>query len=177
MDQIKIIDREDVYAGRAFDVQRVRLQLPDGHQRLYDLVQHPDSVSVVPLTADGKLLFVRQHRIGAGRPLLELPAGVMEAGEDPAVCAARELREETGMAAGELVKLGQAYLTPGYCTELMHFYFAAHLYPAPLPGDADEFLQLEALPVAEALEMARRGAEFDSKTLAALFLAEARLAN
>ena len=172
---MKILEQIDVYSGRAFDVQRVRILMPDGHQGFYDLVQHPDSVSIVPLTADGKLLFVRQHRIGAGRDLLELPAGVMEAGEDPAECAARELREETGMAAGTLVKLGQAYLTPGYCTELMHFFFASQLYPAPLEADADEFLHLEALPVGEALDTARRGELFDSKTLAALFLAQARL--
>lgn len=172
---MKILARQNVYSGRAFDLQRVHLQMPDGSQRTYDLVQHPDSVSIVPLTSDGQLLFVRQHRLGPDIPLLEFPAGVMEAGEDPTECAARELREETGLAAGQLVKLGQAYLTPGYCTELMHFFFASQLFPAPLPGDADEFINIEAIPAVTALEMARAGAFLDSKTLAALFLAQSRL--
>lgn len=172
---MKILAHQDVYAGRAFDVQRVLVELPDGHQSTYDLVLHPDSVSIVPLTGDGKLLFVRQHRIGAGRDLLELPAGVMDTGEEPAQCALRELREETGMTAGALVKLGEAHLTPGYCTEKMVFFFASQLSPAPLHTDSDEFLQLEAIPVAQALEMALRGDVFDSKTLAALFLAQNRL--
>lgn len=169
---MKILNRQDVYSGRAFDVQRVHLQLPNGQPATYDLVLHPDSVSIVPLTSGGDLLFVRQYRIGAGKALLELPAGVMEPGENPQDCAARELREETGMAAAQLMLLGQAHLTPGYCTELMYFFFASQLYPAPLQADADEFLHLEAIPAPKALEMARRGQDFDSKTLAALFLAQ-----
>jgi ADP-ribose pyrophosphatase len=172
---MKIIQRQQEYTGRAFNVERVLVQLPDGAERHYDLVQHPDSVSIVPLTRDGQLILVSQQRLGAGKDLLEFPAGVMEAGEDPAACAERELREETGFAPGTLVKLGEAHLTPGYCTELMHFYFAARLYPAPLKMDDDEALEVVFMNVSDALALARQGSTFDSKTLAALFLAEERL--
>lgn len=172
---MQIIQRKQEYTGRAFNVERVLVKMPDGAERHYDLVQHPDSVSIVPLTSDRRLIFVSQHRLGAGKDLLEFPAGVMEAGEDPAGCAARELREETGFAAGSLVKLGEAYLTPGYCTELMHFFFAAGLYTAPLQMDDDESLEVVFMEINDALALARQGSVFDSKTLAALFLAEERL--
>lgn len=172
---MKILKREQEYSGRAFNVERVLVQLPDGTRRNYDLVQHPDSVSIVPLTSDGRLMFVSQHRLGASKALLEFPAGVMEAGEDPAACAARELREEIGMAPGVLIKLGEAYLTPGYCTELMHFFFATGLSAAPLKMDDDESLEVVVMTVPDALELARGGTAFDSKTLAALFLAQDRL--
>lgn len=172
---MQIIKREQEYTGRAFNVERVLVHMPDDTQRYYDLVQHPDSVSIVPLTHDGRLIFVSQQRLGAGKALLEFPAGVMEPDETPEACAARELREETGFAASTLVRLGSAYLTPGYCTELMHFFFASGLYPAPLQMDDDEALEVIYMKVGEALALARQGNTFDSKTLAALFLAQERL--
>lgn len=169
--EFEILKREEMFRGRAFEVQRLALRLPDGRVRPFDLVHHNPSISVIPVTADGKLLFVRQYRVGAKADLLELPAGVMETGEDPLEGARRELREETGMDAGELLRLGQAYLAPGYCDELMYFFLARQLVSAPLEQDDDEFLHLEALPIAEAYARARRGEFSDSKTLAALFLA------
>ncbi len=168
----EIEKREVVYQGRAFDVYRLAARLPDGKVRPYDLVQHSDSITVLPLTQDGRLLLVRQYRVGSGGQLLELPAGVLDEGEDPLTGARRELREETGMDAAEIIKLGAAYLTPGYCTEFMHFYLARDLHAAPLEQDEDEFLNIESYPVGELLAMARRGEILDSKTLAALFLAE-----
>ena len=103
--------------------------------------------------------------------MLELPAGVLEKDEDPYEGARRELREETGMDAGELKLLGKAYLAPGYSSELMYFYLGRQLSPAPLEQDEDEFLHLKSLSIEDSLSMARRGAFYDSKTLAALFLA------
>jgi ADP-ribose pyrophosphatase len=167
----EILQRDVVYQGRAFEVQRLDLRLPDGRVRPFDLVHHNPSVSVIPVTADGKLLFVRQYRVGHEDILLELPAGVLDEGEDPLEGARRELREETGMDAAELMKLGKAYLAPGYCDELMYFFLARQLSSAPLEQDDDEFLHLEALTIAEAFAMARRGEIYDSKTLASLFLA------
>lgn len=167
-----IKQREVVYRGRAFDVQRIKALLPDGKMSVLDLVQHNPSISMIPLTEKGELLFVRQYRVGSESELMELPAGVLADGEDPLEGARRELREETGMDCRELVYLGQAYLAPGYANELMSFYLARHLFAAPLEQDEDEFLHLEAIPVKQAYAMARRGEIPDSKTLAALFLAE-----
>lgn len=148
---------------------------PDGRERTYDLVQHADSISVVPVDGEGRVLFVRQYRLGAQKPLLELPAGVMEAGETPLECAAREIREETGRAARELTPLGSYYLAPGYCTELMYTFLATGLVDDPLEADADEFLEVVALPVAEVYAMIRRGEMNDGKSLAALLLAQQML--
>lgn len=167
----QILQRDVAYQGRAFEVQRLTVRLPDGNVRQFDLVQHNPSITVIPVTNDGRILFVRQYRMGAEDSLLELPAGVLENGEDPLEGARRELREETGMDAGELKLLGRAYLAPGYSSELMYFYLGRDLLPAPLEQDDDEFLHLESLTIEESLGMARRGEFLDSKTLAAMFLA------
>ncbi|GAP12365.1 NTP pyrophosphohydrolase including oxidative damage repair enzymes [Longilinea arvoryzae] len=167
------LKRDTVYQGRAFGVQVVHLRLPDDRVRDYDLVHHMPSVTIVPLDEKGRLLFVRQFRLGAGEELLELPAGVMEAGEEPLACAEREVREETGYAAGKMELLGDFYLAPGYSDEHMYVYLATGLQPDPLKQDDDEFLELEAIPAGEVL--AGRNTLHDSKTLAALLLAQPRL--
>ena len=169
---MKILARKTTYQTRAFDIQAVELETPDGRRRTYDLVDHRDSISIVPLDPQGRILFVRQFRLGCAGPLLELPAGLLESGEDPHSGAARELREETGMAADEWVRLGEFYLAPGYANEKMTVFLARSLRPDALPADDDEFLELVALPAAEAYALARSGQIPDSKTLAALFLAE-----
>lgn len=171
----QILFTESVYQAHAFGVRRVHLRLPDGKERPYDLVDHADSITIVPLDEEGNLYFVNQFRVGVGADLLELPAGVLEPGEDPLEGAAREVREEVGMAATHLQSLGDFYLAAGYCNEHMTVYLATGLYPAPLEQDADEFLKLVKMPAAEAFAMARRGEIHDSKTLAALLLAEDKL--
>ena len=93
---MKILNIEQVCKAHVFDVAKVLIELPDGRQRYYDLVQHCPAVVIVPLTEDGKILFVRQYRLGAEKELLELPAGLINNGEDPDPAAERELREETG---------------------------------------------------------------------------------
>jgi ADP-ribose pyrophosphatase len=171
----ELLASESAYQGRAFTIRRDHVRLPDGRTTKFDIVAHTGSVVLLPLDADGNLLFVRQYRYAAGLELLELPAGTLEEGEPPEVCARREIREETGMAAGKLKEIGQFYLAPGYSTEFMHVYLASELRPDPLDPDADEFLQVEVIPMAQALEMAQRGDIPDAKTLAALFLAHSYL--
>jgi len=166
-----LLHTEPVYQGRAFGVERVQVRLPNGHESVYDLVRHVGAVTLVPIDDDGRILFVRQYRLGADQVLLELPAGVLDPGEPPAECAAREIREETGNAAREMLPLGTFYMAPGYSSEYMHVFLARGLYPAPLEADDDEFLQVEAVDAAEAYAMVRRGELIDGKSLAALLLA------
>jgi len=166
-----IINREKQYQGRAFDVSKVFFHLPNGDQRGYDLVEHGDSVTIIPVDEDGQMYFVSQYRVGSGSTLLELPAGVLEAGEDPMVCAMREIREEIGKAAYELKKLGGFYLAPGYTDEYMTVFLAKGLFDSPLDPDADEFLDVVTMPTAEAYQRAVQGEFNDGKTLAALLLA------
>ena len=168
----ELIKSETLLKGRAFAIRRDWLKTPDGRETKYDIIEHGGSVILVPLDADGNLLFVRQYRHAAGTDLLELPAGTLDEGEDPAVCAAREIREETGFAAGTLEKIGEFYLAPGYSTEFMVVYLATDLKHDPLEADADEFLSVEKIPVKQALEMAEKGEIPDAKSLAALLLAQ-----
>lgn len=171
----ELLHSETLLKGRAFAIRRDWMKTPDGRETKFDIIEHGGSVVIVPLDSDGRLLFVRQYRHATGRDLLELPAGTLNEGEDPDVCAAREIREETGFAAGRLERLGEFFLAPGYSTEFMVVYLATDLKHDPLEADADEFLSVERIPIGRALEMARRGEMPDAKSLAALFLCEARL--
>jgi ADP-ribose pyrophosphatase len=169
------LGQKNQYKGHAFQVEKVEIRLPDGNRRFFDLVTHSGAVTIVPVDEQGGIWFVRQYRIGSNSELLELPAGTLDAGEDPLDCAKREIREEIGMAAGSMKEIGEMYLAPGYSTEYMHVYLAAGLIPDPLTPDADEFLKTEIIPKEMALKMAARGEIKDSKSLAALLLAQPHL--
>jgi ADP-ribose pyrophosphatase len=171
----ELIRSETLLKGRAFSIRRDTLKTPDDRETKYDIIEHGGSVIIVPLDRDGNLIFVRQYRHAAGKELLELPAGTLDEGEDPALCAAREIREETGFASDKLEKIGEFFLVPGYSTEYMHVYLAQELRHDPLEGDADEFLSVETIPLAEAIQMAERGEIPDAKSLAALLLAKPHL--
>ncbi len=171
----ELIQAETVYHGRAFDVHRDQVRMPDGQVVSLDILTHKGAVTILPLDERGHIWFVRQYRHATGGMLLELPAGTLETGEPPDECARREIREETGMAAGKLERIGEYYLAPGYSSEYQYVYLATDLRPDPLPGDADEFLSVETLPVAEVYRMAEAGEFRDAKTLATLLLARSRL--
>jgi ADP-ribose pyrophosphatase len=171
----ELLNRKVHFTGRVFTVAGREYRLPDGRSFTYDVVEHHGAITVVPVDKDGCLLFVRQYRVGSQSELLELPAGMLEDDEDPLSGAAREVREEIGMGAGKMERLGDFYMAPGYSTEHMHVFLATNLYPAPLPQDQDEFLSVSRIPARKALEMARGGQIHDGKTLAALLMAEPHL--
>ncbi|MGE5123231.1 MAG: NUDIX hydrolase [Acidobacteriaceae bacterium] len=168
---IEVIGSEIIYKGHAFNVRRDKIQFQNQNIAQLDIIDHPGAVTILPIDAEGKIIFVRQYRHAVGRELLELPAGTLDADEAPETCALREIREETGFAAGKLVELGEFFLAPGYSTECMTVYLATELHPSPLPGDADEFITLERMPVDQAYQMALAGDLQDGKSLAALLLA------
>jgi ADP-ribose pyrophosphatase len=158
------------YQGRTFKIRKDTLRLPDGRETVYDIIDHPGAVTIIPVDDNGKILFIKQFRPATGDILLELPAGTLEKGEDPKDCAAREIQEETGYAARILKPIGAVWLAPGYSTEYLHFFFAKDLYISPLKGDEDEFISVEAIPYNRALEMAYSGEIKDGKSLAGLLL-------
>ena len=168
---------EILYYGKAFDVRRDQVLLPDGKTTLIDVVVHPGAVTLIPLDSQGRILFVRRYRHAVGQELLELPAGTLNQGEKPEDCAHREVREETGMSAANLEKIGEFYLVPGYSTEHMHIYLATNLRSDPLPGDEDEFITIEAVALANVPDLISQGVLQDAKSLAALILAEPYLKN
>lgn len=167
----ELVRSEPLFQGRAFKIRRDHMKTPDGRETKFDIVEHGGSVILIPIDRDGNLLFVRQYRHAAGRDLLELPAGTRDGDEPYEECAAREIREETGMEAGTLKKVGEFFLAPGYSTEFMEVYLASDLRHNPLEADADEFLSLEKIPLERAIAMAEEGKMPDAKSLAALLLA------
>ncbi len=175
MSPFSLVRSEPVYQGKAFKIRRDTVKMPNGRETRLDVVEHVGSVVMVPVDAAGNIIFVRQYRHPTGLDLLELPAGTRDGAEPPADCAAREMREETGMAAGRIEQLGAFYLAPGYSTEYMYVFLATDLVPNPLPPDTDEFLQVEKIPVRQAMAMAEKGEIPDAKSLAALLMARASL--
>ena len=169
---LETIKSEIIYQGRVFDVRQDHVRLPNGQTTNLDIVAHGGAVVLVPVDEEGNIWFLRQYRHAIGVELVELPAGTLEDGEEITEAAQRELREEIGMAAETLKKIGAFYLAPGYSTELLHIFLAKKLSPAPLPGDDDEFLQVEKKPIQEFYETAWQQQIQDAKSLAALLLAQ-----
>jgi nudix-type nucleoside diphosphatase (YffH/AdpP family) len=167
----ELIKSEVLLQGRTFKVRRDTLKTPAGRETRLEIIDHGGSVAVLPIDEENHLLFVRQYRHAAGSDLLELPAGTRDEEEPFEQCAAREIREETGMEAGKLQKIGEFYLAPGYSTEFMAVFLATDLKENPLQADDDEFLQVERIPLKKAFEMAEHGEIPDAKSLAALLLA------
>jgi ADP-ribose pyrophosphatase len=171
----ELIKSETLLQGRTFKIRRDYLKTPDGGETRLEIIEHGGSVVLIPIDDNGNLLFVRQYRHAAGEDLLELPAGTREGDEPFEECAAREIREETGMEAGKLQKVGEFYLAPGYSSEFMVVYLATELKENPLDPDDDEFLQVEKIPLKKAIEMAERGDVPDAKSLASFLLARSYL--
>jgi ADP-ribose pyrophosphatase len=159
------------FAGKIFEVRVDRLKLPSGQQMRFDYVVHSGAVAIVPFDERGRIWFVKQYRHAVRRQLLEIPAGTLEADEPPEVCAARECREEIGMAPGNLEPIGGFYPVPGYSSEYIHVFLATDLRPDPLPGDEDELLEVSQIDLEQVLEMLHSGEINDAKTLAAIAMA------
>jgi len=166
---------ETKYAGRVITMQVDTVRLPDGNTATREVVRHPGGVCVAALTDRQELLFVRQFRYPYDTVLLELPAGKLSPGEDPALCAARELKEETGAEAAELVSLGVLYPSVGYTDECLHLYMASDLSFGECCPDEDEFLEVERIPLLKAVEMVEAGELPDAKTQALVLRVYLRL--
>lgn len=155
-----------VFQGRVVQVLQDEAQLPDGNRALRDVVRHPGGAAVLALEEDGTVWLVRQFRYPLGEVLLELPAGKLDRGEDPALAARRELSEETGLEAGRWDDLGHILVSPGYCDERIYLYLARDLHRSQRHPDEDEFLDVTTLPFQTLLEQVMRGAVTDGKTVA-----------
>lgn len=163
-----ILRTESVYEGRVVRLALLDVQLPNGRLARRELVRHPGAVAIVALDSAQHLLLVRQFRIAADQILLEIPAGTLEPGEPPLACAERELQEETGFHPGKIEAIGGIYVAPGYTTEFIHLFLATELTESRLDGDADEFIEVERVPLPEALAMIERGDIIDGKSIAGI---------
>ena len=167
---MRIVSSEILYQGRLRAV-RDTVEYPGGRQHLHETIEHPGAVVILPLTASGKIVFVRQYRHSLRQSVLELPAGTLEVGESPAFCAERELMEEIGMAPGELMSLGTLFPAPGFCTEVQHLFFARNLRPQKATPDEDEVITTVELSQDEIDRSILDGALRDAKSMAAVLRA------
>ena len=173
-----IVPREirKVYEGRIFSVHVETLTLPDGHELKADIVRHPGSVVIIPVTLSGAILLVRQYRPAIGRFAWELPAGSLKPSEDVEAAARRECQEETELVPSTLTSLGSFFPTPGYCDEEMHFYRADGLRTPTADEtaqpDEDEDIETRAFSAVEIRRMIVDGEVIDLKTVAGLALLE-----
>ena len=165
---------EDVaWTGRIFNVDRLRVELPDGRVAIRDVVRHPGAVAVVALTDDGRICLVRQYRTALGRVTVEIPAGKLAPGEDPLECATRELLEETGMTAEKMAFLTTIASSAGFCDELIHIYMATGLSFSKSSPDADEFINVDLVEVDELVNAVLDGRIEDCKTVVGALLCDA----
>ncbi len=162
------LKQTEIYSGKIITVRVDDARLPSGAIAKREVVEHPGGVCVAALTDQDELLFVRQFRYPYGEVIPEIPAGKLERGEDPLPAGKRELREETGASAAHFESLGQLYPSPGYCGEIIHMYLATGLSFGEMCPDDDEFLEVERIPLARAVEMVLNGDIKDAKTQAAV---------
>ena len=162
------IRSEKVFSGILIDVYHDVINLPDGRAAVREIVKHASAAAVLPVDSDGKLIFVRQYRHSVKAMALEIPAGILEENEDPAVGAARELTEETGNIAGKLTFIFKFYSSIGFSDECVSVYIAEGLTAASQNLDDDEFLSIEKYTPDEAFKLISDGQITDSKTTAAV---------
>lgn len=163
-----ILQSEYRYRGRVVNLRLDHVRLPTQQIVTREIVEHRGAVAIVALDARQRVLLVHQYRSGVGDALWEIPAGTLEADEDPARCAARELEEETGHCAAQWHALGYFYSSPGILTEKMYLFWARQLTRGKAFPDADELIQFQFVSFARALQMIERGEIVDAKTIVGL---------
>ena len=157
-----------IYKGRVITLNVDTVTLPNGLTVDLEVVRHPGAAAVVPLKDDGMVVLIRQFRHAAGGFIYEIPAGKLHPGEDPRICAARELEEEVGYSTGRLELLSSIFTAPGFTDEVIHIYKATELKAGRQQLDRDEVLEVMELPLPEAMKMIETGAIRDAKSIVGL---------
>ena len=171
----EVLESKLTHEGKLVKVTVDILRMPDGKPAMREtVIRGKNAAAVLPLDTDGKFIFVRQYRHAFAEMILEIPAGILEDGEDPADGILRELEEETGKKAGKLEYLFEMYPTVGYCSEQIYLYFATDLTEGQQKLDPDEFVEIEKYTPEEAMDMIYKGEIKDGKTIAAIMAYMAR---
>lgn len=165
----KTIEKNYVFYGNIINVRQDRALIPSGKIATRDVVEHNGGVCVVPLCDNGDVVFVKQFRYPYLEVVTEIPAGKRDSKDEiPMECGKRELKEEIGAVAEEYTYLGELYPSPGYCDEVIYMYLATGLTFGETDPDEDEFLNIERIPLKQAVDMVLSGEIKDAKTQAAL---------
>lgn len=170
----KTLDSQTLFEGKIVRLRRDTVEVPGGNHAIREVVEHPGGVGIIPVDQDGCVFMVRQFRYPLNKPVLEIPAGKRDAGEDHRITAERELSEEIGATAEKLTYLGYVYASPGFCTEAIHLYLAEGLTFGETHPDEDEFLEIERIPLDKLVEMALDGTLDDGKSVAGVLRAAAQ---
>lgn len=165
-------NRAILFEGLVVDLEQMEVKVGEKGWHTYQVVRHPGGVAVLPLHDDGSVTLIRQLRPAVDAVMMELPAGRLSPGEEPAACGGRELAEETGLAAGVLSPLGMIHSSPGVFDEVIHLFLATGLTQGEARPEDYEDIACVRIPFEEAVAMARDGRISDGKTIAALFRAE-----
>jgi ADP-ribose pyrophosphatase len=166
-----------IHKGRVIDLDVDTVRFPDGSTGQLEMIRHPGAAAVLPFAsdphgADPTILLIKQYRYAANGPLIEIPAGRLEPGEDPKDCAQRELLEEVGVKAGRIERLTTIWTTPGFTDEKIHLFWASDLTTHKHAREPDEFIEVMPTPLSEALTLVRDGGISDAKTaVSILFVA------
>ena len=169
---MKSYNHTTIFSGLVIDIEQMEVEIGQRGRHTYQIIRHPGGAGVLPVHDDGTVSLIRQLRPAVDAVMLELPAGRLSPGEEPAACGMRELAEETGLITGSLVPLGFIHPSPGVFDEVIHLFLATGLVQAGANQEDYEDIACVRVTFAEALAMARDGRISDGKTIAALFRAE-----
>jgi ADP-ribose pyrophosphatase len=170
MEHSKTIKSEYIYRGRIVTLRLDTIEMPGGRIFNREVVEHHGAVAIVPKLDADTLLMVRQFRQAVGQYLLEIPAGTLEKGEEPDICASRELEEEIGYRPEKLKHLFSQYLAPGYSSEVLHVYLGEDLVKTEVHPDDDEEIEIVSVKLSNVEEMILQGEIRDAKSIAALLI-------
>ena len=170
----KKISGESVYDGIFLKMKRDTVSLPDGQYAVREYLEHPGAVAILAVLDDGRILLERQYRYPIAQAVIEIPAGKLNTGEDPLLCAQRELQEETGYTAKHWSKIRRIHPVISYSTEFIDIYLAEGLSPGPARLDEEEFLDVFAAPLEELLHWVEMGKITDVKTIISTYWLERR---
>ena len=162
------IKETEIYAGNYLNLMNVQVELPNGKLSNRDIIKHPGACAIIPFISENEIILVEQFRKPLEMTLLEIPAGKLNKNESPITCAHRELEEETGYKAKDMIYLGKIATAPGFCDEIIHLFKATNLYDGTKSCDEDEFTDIKRFTLDEMKLMIKKGEIIDTKTISIL---------